>query len=189
MDASVGADLRAIVPHMSPDCWNFLARWLLSTVDRDSLFRISHFGAQGLGLRARDDIPAGTELPLLWGLPITVPKPQHDLLQAENLSFVCKTSLTEDNPPPPFEEGAPQVVLGPINLANHACLNHSSLSPEALDAPTGPRPPPSFLAPTDWRVVHTPDAVDRGGPLTIFYGAAEDHPCPSCPTPLLLPLL
>ena len=183
--AAMSAQLSAILPRMSHDTWCFMARWLLAICSPSRLFRVCFTDPLGLGLKARSDIPQHVVLPCLWGLPTPIPLPAFRQLMAEDKSFTAKTCTRMRDPDPPYDTGLPNVILGPINLANHSCLSHSSLSPDDLPLPSGfrPTPPPSFLSATDWATAHTSDAVKAGSPLTIFYGKEETLPCPHCPSP------
>ncbi len=184
LEHSLSEALLPIIPSLSLESWRFVARWLRSFPPASPRIRISYSTTKGLGLYTPSGLPPSTELASLWGLPIPIPDESFALLSEDDTSFVTKTYITASGPPPDKAPGLPHVILGPINLANHACVIHASMVPDAIESHPH-RPPPTYLSLTDWRFCHTVDtAIPPGGSLTFEYSSLQDFVCDDCPAPL-----
>ena len=123
-------ELSTLIPHISDVIWHFMARWLCSLPANSPHVRVRYTSKKGLGLYSPAGLPDPGPVPGLWGLPFPIPTDILQTLLDEGSSFTIRTFLTADKPGDPEVLGPPHVILGPLNLANHACPSHSTIIPD-----------------------------------------------------------
>ena len=144
-----GVALKTIIPLPPPGFWHFLAKWLRTFAGETPPLRLSHSQQMGFSLSATTPIAVNKRIPRVWGHLCPIPQAAEHIL-TDDSSFASKTYITATDPlgndPSP---GPPHIILGPINLVNHACPKHNTAVPDAsrraaprLCAPPPPPPPP-----------------------------------------------
>ena len=177
------ADLAVIIPNPPPGFWLFLARWLRTFSGRDPPIRVSHDATLGLTVSTCREIQSNSKIPRIWGQLCPLPPDAAWILQVDD-SFTGRTYITATDPSgADTTPGPPHIILGPINLINHACVTHNSAIPDS-SITAAPRFPPTYLAPGDWRQATTTRSLSPGDPILFTYSEEETLPCPRCPPSL-----
>ena len=176
----------------APVFWQFVARYLQVFVwprfrrghrdypsERGGSLRVHHIRHIGFGVSSVSALRYGDPIDGLWGQLFELAPEDTALL--ETMNTATKTAkVSGENSKVEF------LQLGPLGLANHACPQHSTITPfrDDRERPTDLR---TGLSASDYTCAYTDvEKMPRFTPLTLDFGsdfAAEDvklH-CDSCP--------